>query len=487
MNVSRYVKVALFFITLGTAGSAYIIISADGLSDFNTKSYEVTLADATGLSSRSKIYLAGVAVGRVRSITLTGNEARLQVSFLKNVEIREGARLSRKSSSILGTAVLNLEPGDETSPFIAAGGRISADRESSDITAALGTVQNLGEQISQVIKEFQENQLALLAISLENFNSITQKVNLQSDAEMARISRILESLAVVSERIAILTTPQAELENGGPMADVFGTLENIRGITDDIRRGQGNVGQALYDDKLYASLLVTMQQIEEAVGQLRTALDTINTVAHNAGHVVDNAGTIVERAVGMGMQVDTHGGYNVLAGQIQAGAALRLTPASNDRWYKIGVTSVPNGYSTRTITETLDASGDRVKYEDATETKYSFAINAEIARRYGFFTFRGGLFENTAGLGLDFQPFKWASLSGEVFDFKTGEKPNLRGTLTVYPFFDPDSDKPWNWIYLKGGIDNSLNSNRDYFIGGGIRFADREIKGLVGLLPAMNN
>jgi phospholipid/cholesterol/gamma-HCH transport system substrate-binding protein len=65
VNISNYVKVGLFFIILGTAGGAYVILSADGLSDFNTRSYVTTLEDATGLSSRSKIYLAGVAVGKI--------------------------------------------------------------------------------------------------------------------------------------------------------------------------------------------------------------------------------------------------------------------------------------------------------------------------------------------------------------------------------------------------------------------------------------
>ncbi|MDR2258311.1 MAG: MCE family protein, partial [Treponema sp.] len=74
-----------------------------------------------------------------------------------------------------------------------------------------------------------------------------------------------------------------------------------------------------------------------------------------------------------------------------------------------------------------------------------------------------------------------------VFNFRKGEKPNLRGTLTVYPFFDPDSNKPWNWIYLRGGVSNALVDDRDYFVGGGLRFTDTEIKGLVGLIPALNN
>jgi phospholipid/cholesterol/gamma-HCH transport system substrate-binding protein len=231
-----------------------------------------------------------------------------------------------------------------------------------------------------------------------------------------------------------------------------------------------------------------MQQIEGAVERLQEALETINTVAVSANTVIDNANIIVERAVGLGIQVDTSGSYFTQANQVQAGASLRIVPTSNDRWYRIGVSSVPNGVSTRTVKEITDANGKPISHEDTTETKYQvFAIDAELARSFGFLTIRGGLIENFGGFGLDIQPIRWVSVSGELFDFKSGEPPNLRTMITVYPFFDPESNKPWNWIYVKGGMSNSLNDTRDFFIGGGLRFADREIKGLVGLLPALNN
>jgi phospholipid/cholesterol/gamma-HCH transport system substrate-binding protein len=483
--MTRYVKIALFFIVLGSAGAAYIIISADGLSNFNIQSYEVVLADATGLSTRSKIYLAGVAVGRVMDITLAENEAILQVGFLKKVQLRENARLSRRSSSILGTSVLVLDPGAEPSPILPPGGRINAAKETGDISQVMGTVQDLGGQISQLLRDFQDNQLAMLSISLETFNAIAQKINSQSDAELERVSRILESVAVITGRVERILA-QGEDTGIGPAADIYATLENIRRISDDIRQGQGNVGQAIYDDTLYSSILSTVEQVDVAVLKLQTALDSIATVADSAGGVIDNAGVIVERAVGLGIEVDTAGSYNVIAGQVQAGASIRLTPASDDRWYRIGVSSVPDGLASRTVKET--SVGGSSTIERITETKYStFAVDAELARRFGLVTLRGGLFENTAGLGLDIQPIRWVSLSGDIFNFRSGEAPNLRGTVTVYPFFDSNSDKPWNWVYLKGGITNSLSDNRDFFLGGGIRFADREIKGLIGLVPALNN
>jgi phospholipid/cholesterol/gamma-HCH transport system substrate-binding protein len=484
MNV-RYIKVAVFFITLGLAGSIYIITSADGLSDFNTKLYDVVLDDATGLSTRSKVYLAGVAVGRVRSIILENNEAHLKVAFLKDVEIRGNARITRRSSSILGTSVLNLDPGTALSPLVSPGSTINTDKNAGDITAILGLVQEMGGQITQILRNFQDNQMALLSISLETFNSIAGKIDARSDAELERVSRILESTALITGRLEQLlaTGDGTGAEIPG---DVSAALENIRRITDDIRRGEGNVGMALYDDQLYISLLATAKRLENTVITLQSALDNIDALAQNAGGLVSDAGTIVKKAVGLGVEVDTYGRYDINAEQLRAAASIRLIPASNDRWYRVGISSAPEGLVSHRVKKTTDQSGVQT-LEDITETRYSFAVDAELARNFGFLTLHGGILENTAGAGIDIQPVRWAGVSGEVFNFQKGERPNLRGTLRIYPFFDPESNKPWNWIYLQGGINNALTNQRDYFIGGGLRFADSEIKGLVGLVPALNN
>jgi phospholipid/cholesterol/gamma-HCH transport system substrate-binding protein len=323
----------------------------------------------------------------------------------------------------------------------------------------------------------------MLSISLETFNSIAKKVDNQSEAELERISRILESTALITERMERLLA-RSEESGTGRGGDLYGTIENLRLITDEIRRGQGNVGQAIYDDQLYAGVLAAVRRIEEAVVKLQETLDTINSAAASAGKVIDNANVIVERATGLGIQVDTSGAYNIMAKEVQAGASIRLVPSSNDRWYRVGVSSIPGGIIANSVQEKKDSTGTVF---ETTETRNTFAIDAELARRFGLLTFRGGLLENTGGIGIDVQPLRWMSVSGEVFNFRSGEAPNLRGTVTVFPFFDPDSDKPWNWVYLKGGVNNSLASNRDFFIGGGLRFADREIKGLVGLVPALNN
>ncbi|MDR2482391.1 MAG: MlaD family protein [Treponema sp.] len=480
MTGLRYIKVALFFILLGTAGGVYIVLSSDGLNSFNTRLYGVTLKDASGLSTRSKVYLAGVTVGKIHQIRLEGNEAHLQVAFLRDVEIREGARIARKASSILGTSILTLDPGPEFTPLIPEGGSIDSDQSAKDMNAVIDTVQDLGGKISLLAAELQSNQLQLVSATLESFRSIAEKLNVRSDEELARVSRILESTALITERAQrLLENREDDLE--GAAADIRAALENIKAITADIRQGRGNIGQLLYDDRFYSNMVSISEKTDAALDKLEDALDSVHSVAGNVNGVVSSAGEILDRANGMGVMLDTQARYNMLAGTMQAGASLRLEPASNDRWYRIGVSTAPNGIVSRSVKE-IASSGGGVR-EEITETRYTAAIDAELARRFGPLTIRGGLLESTAGIGIDIQPLRWVGFSGEAFDFKKGEAPNLRTSLTVYPFFDPQSNKPWNWLYIRGGVSDVLRDERDVFIGMGLRFADREVRGLAGLIP----
>lgn len=480
MNLSRYLKIGVFFIVLGTAGTVYVIMSTDGFNNFNTKVYEVLMDDATGLTTNSKVFMAGVPVGKIQSIDFDNGKALLKVAFLRDVQIRADATLARRSSSLLGNSMLMLTPGTELTPLVKEGGRIKSEPGVGDMSAVLGSAQGLSEQISSLIKEFQSRQMELLAVSLQTFNSIAQKLDQRSNAELDRVTRILESSAQITERVnKILQDREGDV--AASTVEVRAALENLRAATDEIRKGNGNIGKAIYDDQLYATLLSTVQKTDEAAQKLQTALDNISHLATNADKVVSDAGTIVSKASGLGVQVDTQTRYDFLASQFRAGASLILEPQSKDRWYRIGVSGAPNGVSSRTVTET--SSGGTTTRTDTTTTSYGVAVDAELARRFGPFTLHGGLLESTAGLGLDYQVLNQLQVSGELFNFQANALPNLRGTLTYLPFFDPKSNKPWNWLYFRGGINDALNPNRDFFLGAGLRFADEEVRGLVGLVP----
>jgi len=425
-------------------------------------------------------------VGQVQSIRLYGTEARIRFAILNDVPLHQDAFITRLPSSILGTSVLSLNPGTELTPIVPPGGTIGTAPTMGDLGAVMVAAQDIGGQVSLMLEEFRTNQMALLAISLETFNSIAQRIYYQSDDQFDRIARILEAAALIAERTDRML--QASEENiTGSFADIHQAMANMRAITGEVAAGRGNLGQVFFDDRLYQSILTTAERTEDVALILGEAIGNISTLARSVDGVVINAGEIVERALGLGIMIDTNAHYEFASGNTRAGASLRLEPRSRDRWYRIGVTSTPDGVSRRTVTETLAEDGSRINWEESIQTRHTFAIDAELARRFGAFTLRGGVLESTAGFGIDVQALDWLSLSGELFRFTDGAAPNLRSAVTFYPFFNPDSNMPWNWIYLRAGITNALDgNNRDYFIGGGLRFADREVRGLVGMATIFN-
>ena len=482
MNASSYVKIAVFVLALGGAGIGYMALTSSGMSPLNTRTFEAVFADVMGISTRSLVYLAGVPVGQVQSIELYGSQARVRFAILNDVELRQDAFISRQPSSLLGTSVLNLHPGTDLTPIAAPGTLIRAAPRGGDMAATMEVVQDLGHSIGQILDEFRTNQMALLAISLETFNSIAQTIDDQTGEQFDRISRILESTALIVERTdRIMEASEASIS--GSFEDMREAISNIRIITGEVAAGRGNVGQALFDDRLYQSLLATAERTEGVIIRLEETLENISTLARTADGVVSSAGEIVEQALGLGVMVDTNVTYGFLNERTRAAASLRLEPRSGDRWYRVGVTYAPGGVTGGRTRETFDRYGN---LERRTQTTSTLAIDAELARRVGAVTLRGGMLESTAGFGVDLQLFNWMSLSGEMFRFNSGNNPNLRSAVTIYPFFDPDSNLPWNWLYLRAGVTDTLNDDRDFFIGGGLRFFDREVRGLVGMATVFN-
>jgi len=455
MKWSNYLKIGLFFIGIGTAGTVYIVRSTDGFNDLNTKVYQVIIDDATGLTTNSKVYLAGVPVGKIQSITIKDDKAILKVAFLKNVELRQDAVIHRRASSILGTSILALSPGTELSPILKEGSTIEAAPSMADTSAIMNSVQDLSRQLNQILKEFQERQMALLAVSLETFNSIARKIDAQTEQQLERVSRILEASATISEQVERILA-EREKDVTVSLTELRQSLENLRAITEEIRQGQGSIGKLLYDEELYNSLLATARETEAAAAKLEATIESIQTLANNTNTVVVDAGNLVSQVNRLEVQIDSQARYTIGGGAFQGGTAIQLIPRKRDRYYRIGVDSDPTG-------------------------QRAALVSAEIGRKLGIVTLLGGLIENTAGLGFTVEPIQGIQIRTDLYNFQKEKLPNLRGTIMVYPLFDPHSDKFWNWIYLYGGIQNSLSSERDFFVGTGLRFTDEEIRSLVGL------
>jgi len=284
----------------------------------------------------------------------------------------------------------------------------------------------------------------------------------------ATLARELPRLADQMER-SLRQIETLIAENRG---NVSGSLANIREVTDrlqtsvdnfnkisgKIASGEGTIGKLVNDEKAYDEVLSTLDSIQGGVESLSGTLGAINKFK---------------------IDLDMQGYYLPDQEESQTTFLVDIDPQDNQRLYRAGIASPPGGKrrdKTQTVTVTNPDGTTEV-------TTINTITNERTYTATGLFGYRGprninlfaGLIENTGGAEVEVPVFQDRFLvSFEAFDFNRPEdlSPHLR--LTGRWRFHPN-------LYVVGGYDDFLE-NDSFFLGGGIRWNDENIKYLAGAI-----
>ena len=101
------------FLLLGTASLLYLFSSLGETSLYNAWGYTIyaDFESATGLASGAPVEIAGVRVGRVDTVQLTGMRAKVRFTIQNNIEIQEDAIASIQTKGLLGGPYLLISLG----------------------------------------------------------------------------------------------------------------------------------------------------------------------------------------------------------------------------------------------------------------------------------------------------------------------------------------------------------------------------------------
>ncbi|MGD2126229.1 MAG: outer membrane lipid asymmetry maintenance protein MlaD [Desulfobacteraceae bacterium] len=113
------------FIIAGIICLGYLSIKLGRMEILGGKGYEVyaLFSNSGGLKTGSTVVIAGVEVGRVKSITLEDYQARVVMNLSEAVEIQEDAIASIKTKGLIGEKFIEITPGG-SEKIIAPGNRI---------------------------------------------------------------------------------------------------------------------------------------------------------------------------------------------------------------------------------------------------------------------------------------------------------------------------------------------------------------------------
>jgi len=497
--MNRAVKIVIFFVLCSCCAGIYIYKSAD-FFEGDTLTYYALADDAMGLLRDSDVLVSGVVVGKLDKIGLENGKAKFTLKISKEVPVYGNAKLEKVMESMLGTNVLVLVPGDSSAPLLKENDYIKNVKTDSGMSATMSKVSDIMEKTDALMEKVleRENQeklskimdmllrttenttqnidgnMKLLSSVLKDMSEVMQKVNAKSDSEMEKLSKILENMLKVTDRIAEISDGKDEklnrtlddLRNSlkliadelaasrGAMQDVREITSNMNQITEKVANGEGTVGKLITDDKLYEDIIKVSDKL------------------------TDYADTLL----GMKVYVDAHSNYMVFNNSFKTYFDITLQPRK-DRFYLLGVVDDPRGNVSHTVTtHTTDVNGTIYTVEDdKTVVSDRLKFNLQIGRIFGPVALRGGIFQNKAGFGIDYNPWKYVSLSAEIFDFGSGGAPQLRVQGLARPLLW--TMEPFSWLYITAGGEDLINGQRDLYFGLGLRFDDDDLKSIVPSVP----
>ncbi len=126
------------FVVIGILCLGYLSITVANFDVWGSRGDEIVanFSDVGGLKSGATVMIAGVEVGRVKSISLADYEARVVMQLRPGLQIHEDAIVSVKTSGLIGEKYIQISVGSADG-IIKPGGRIRQTESAVDIEALI--------------------------------------------------------------------------------------------------------------------------------------------------------------------------------------------------------------------------------------------------------------------------------------------------------------------------------------------------------------
>jgi phospholipid/cholesterol/gamma-HCH transport system substrate-binding protein len=215
-----------------------------------------TFGRVTGLRVGTQVRLAGLDAGEVLEIRLpSGPSDKFRVRMRLREDVRQLVRTDStaaiQTDGIVGSAFIQVSVGTDASPPVVSGGTIAG----VDPIELADLIQEGRETFRTVTREF----IDLKEDVSEAVFALTQTVD-TANGVIEDVGGNVRSLTDTSVRL---------------VEDVQGTVVDARMLVNDVRNGQGTIGQLFTDRALYDQLTGVGREAEQTVRNLRETTDRV--------------------------------------------------------------------------------------------------------------------------------------------------------------------------------------------------------------------
>ncbi len=519
MNINKETKVGIFTVVVLLI-LAYFSVKVGKIHIFKPETYTISayFKSANGIGNGTLVTMAGIKIGSVKYIRLENNLARVYMTILSKYKVYPVYVASIKSMNLLGESYISI------SPVSSKIGYHPQKHLDSEVIRSEMTPQN----ISMLIMKFAKTANNLEKVTMSLKNSIGTKAGeknirtiLYNIAMLSRnlnrlvylnqrnVNIIMSNFASISKHINRLTIRNnaaitRTIHNFDSISynlkkEIPDITKNIKGLSENLNymvaKNKNNINSSLNNINAGTKKLnLTLNQLYDISSKINNGQGTIGKLI-NRSSVYDNLnGSLkgINKLMGgysqFKVKVNMDSRYIIRSKESISQINLKLQP-SPGHYYELGVASVPMGYGntygeTQTTTQITNSPPSGQFYPssittDMTRYTYSSSVkfNALIAKNFYNFTFLAGLLYSTGGAGIDYyvpDMGKDLKLYVRVFGLNmdnNGVNEYVNAGIS-YSFY--------RHLFLDAGYDDIFNnSDRSLYVGGGIKFTDKDLKYLI--------
>lgn len=250
---------------IAVAIAAFLIFSITGTKGFSWQRYSLktTFTNVAGLASGSPVRIAGVEVGSVTAVTLSGTDVDVtfQVNERNRTLITDKSVARLGSVSLLGQSAVDISPASSGTP-IPDWGYVPQGRP-------VAVMSDMTDSASQSIQE-----LTAMLHDLRQGKGTAGKL-LTDEQLYAELNRLVGSVSALTDGIKQGKGSLGKLLNDPASANALeASLKNLETVTKQIAAGDGSIGKLLKDDTLARSLTSTTTNLDALVAKLNNGEGT---------------------------------------------------------------------------------------------------------------------------------------------------------------------------------------------------------------------
>jgi phospholipid/cholesterol/gamma-HCH transport system substrate-binding protein len=484
---------------------AYTFFRKGGYAEEDTYVVYAYFDDATGLTWKSRVQIAGIQVGEVERIVLSGNRARLDLRIKRDIDVRADACLAKRfPSALLPDALLELTPGTTRAPSLRAlpedQREVKCIIDAMSVAKLLDAMGKIAADVQDVTRELKgivaTNEGSVKRI-IENLARVSARVEESVEEGQPKIAAILDNTAALtgalaSDRERYHAIARNVESASARLDDVLKSVQDILG-TEPGKAG-GDVKKAVHDVReSLAKLNDTMTAVKKVATDVSEGkgiagkLVADERLGNKFASAVEGVSDYVDRLIKLQLQVGFRSEWLLNERGSKTYASLRLLPRP-DKFYLVEVVNDPRGRQNQVTSQIDTSSGTTRTTTTTTEQKLAFSV--EFGKRIGPVTLRIGLIESSGGVGADVHLLDDSlTISTNLYQFQ-------RTDLSALPRAKLWADYRFlRYLYATIGSDDFLNAWRagrypggpkfalgsDVFFGGGVVFTDDDLKTLFGV------